>query len=166
MLLEQQQGETDEAEGDILEVIARNSQARMEALPNEDSNVPFIKTEDPEHDDHLYYKPFKAPEERKDWLARLGAMQDDVLMSSKVKSILRLRSELRSNYPSERIIVFSRFLKFLDVLGEAIRRTPALRDLVPLHFNGTLSSDQRSFSQKTFNDQTNSGPSSSQLARA
>ena len=156
--LEQAQGETAEVEGDVPQAIARNNQARDEEPLVEDSNIPVITNEDPEDDDHVDYKSFNSGEERKVWLARLGAMEDRKLLSSKVVCILDLMSNLQSNCPGERIIVFSRFLKFLDMLGEAIRRKSALSDMVPLQFNGTLSSDQRSFSQKAFNDPTNKRP--------
>ncbi|EXJ57118.1 hypothetical protein A1O7_07462 [Cladophialophora yegresii CBS 114405] len=153
-----QQGETAEIEGDVPEDSASNNQARTEESLAEDPDSPAGLPEILEQDDSSDYKSFKWPEERKDWLARLAAIPDSELLSRKVLCILDLMSNLRSNYPGERIIVFSKYLKFLDMLGEAMRRSSTLSDTVPLQFNGTLNSHQRSFSQKSFNDENNKRP--------
>ena len=87
-------------------------------------------------------------------------MEDDVLFSSKINTIIKLIFELRTNYPNKKIIVFSRFLKLLDLLGVAIH----CKSLFPhgemslLQFNGTLTSEQRSYSQRVFNSPDNKRP--------
>lgn len=158
--LEQQKGETVEVEGDVSEDVVRNNQARIGELPlpAEGSKSPVIAREEADDHDQVDYKSFKSPEAREAWLKRLCEMSDDELLSSKVICILNLLLNISSQCPGERIIVFSRYLKFLDVLGEAIRRDKSLSGMVPLQFNGTLSSEQRSFSQKTFNNPTNDRP--------
>jgi len=159
--LEQQQGETVEVEGEVPEDTVRNNQARIGelALPVEDSNAPIITEKEPENDPYeVDYKTFKAPEERKDWLRRLSLMPDCELLSTKAVCVLNLMKDISSSCPGENIIVFSRYLKFLDILIEAIRRDKVLCTRVPLQFNGTLTSEQRSFSQNQFNHPANDRP--------
>ncbi len=156
--LQEQQGETAEIEGDVPEDGAPDKQAHIEEPLAEGPNVPAGLSKMLEQEESADYKSFKSPEERKQWLARLAALPDRDLLSSKVVCILDLMSDVRSSYPGERMIVFSRYLKFLDVLGEAMRRSSTLSDMVPLQFNGTLNTHQRSFSQNSFNDETNKRP--------
>ena len=175
--LEEQQGEVAEIEGDVPRVVARDDQAYdpaqvVQACHEKDAgltaNETFEEEEDDDgvddgddeddDDDEVDYEYFKPGEDRSAWLARLKNMPTDVLFSSKVRAVLDLVQQITHGHPGENIIVFSRFLKFLDMLGEANRRSSGSSMAVPLQFNGTLTSEQRSFSQNTFNDPANKRP--------
>jgi hypothetical protein len=56
-------------------------------------NAPAITDEDADKDDHIDYRSFKSAEERKVWFARLSAMDNGKLRSSKV--VCKISAERR-----------------------------------------------------------------------
>ena len=164
------QGETPEVEVDLEQLLEADTavhldqagitvpdkQAATNKASNESLHADHNDSSDEESPvDYLYLKP---GEEYPKFLLRLKAMTDEELFSTKIITIIKLMSGIRSSYPGEGIVVFSRYLKFLDMLVEAMSRNNALSDLKPLLFNGKLDILQRDFSQQIFNLPNNTRP--------
>lgn len=87
----------------------------------------------------------QPPEDRAKWLTRVHSFSDKQLYSPKVVIILQLLKHIHSTWPNEQVVIFSRLLKFLDILDEAIRRDPYLskQKITPLRFDSTLDTAER-----------------------
>lgn len=89
--------------------------------------------------------------EREKWLGKVEAMPDDELQSSRVVTILELVQRLQEEHPGEKIAIFSRYLKFLDIVAEALRRlNDEGADIQCLRFDGTMDGSERMTSRFTF----------------
>lgn len=66
------------------------------------------------------YKPSnKQPMTREKWLKLVEELyKDGRIWSGRVKTIYELVQTLRKNKPNEKIVIFSKYLKFLDLLAE------------------------------------------------
>lgn len=60
--------------------------------------------------------------DRTSWLKKVKDMSDLEICSSRVKTLLELHQKTRTDYSEVKIVVFSKFLKFLDLLEEALSR--------------------------------------------
>lgn len=89
----------------------------------------------------------RSGESRDKWLERLRDDDELVFPSSRVRIFLDLYRWLRSTYPEEKIVVFSKYLRFLDVVAEALRKHSQLE---PLRYNGTVKLAQREVVRKAF----------------
>jgi SNF2 family DNA or RNA helicase len=66
------------------------------------------------------YKPTKKNSKtREDWLKFVPQLyKDGTIWSARVKAIYKLIENLRKTKPKEKIVIFSKYLKFLDLLAE------------------------------------------------
>jgi SNF2 family DNA or RNA helicase len=73
---------------------------------------------------------------RNDWIKRLDNSDHSALKgSSRVQALVVLIRHVRMKYPGEKIVIFSTFLKFLDIVARVIRSE--FGDTV-LEYNGTI----------------------------
>lgn len=79
---------------------------------------------------------------RRQWLDWVTGVSDKDLYSPKINRILtKIRTESRkTEKPRRKIIIFSKFLKLLDLISEAIKRSFKAQ---PFLFHGALDMDQR-----------------------
>ena len=74
------------------------------------------------------------------WFQRIRNMTDVELFSPRIEAILEVYGEWLRINPLEKVVVFSKFRKFLDILTEAFRRR---WNVEALRFDGTKTSDER-----------------------
>ncbi|KAM0719428.1 hypothetical protein Q7P37_005333 [Cladosporium fusiforme] len=84
----------------------------------------------------------KAKDSRKEWLKRLGEAADKglILAFSRLGAFLDLFGLLRTKYPDKKIVVFSMFLQWLDIIEEALQRE---NQTSCYRFDGTTSDADR-----------------------
>jgi SNF2 family DNA or RNA helicase len=91
---------------------------------------------------------------RSDWLDELASMEiSDLKASSRVKAFCSVLRRARRNFPHEKIIVFSSYLRFLDILHRVIKQE---FNIDALRYDGTLSSAQKTGVQEAFTDPASS----------
>ena len=81
-----------------------------------------------------------SDEGRAKWIERIRQSEDLCEQSERLKALLRLFWTLRSREKGRKIIIFSKFLKFLDIIEEAFSRTFAIPCL---RYDGTVPPSQR-----------------------
>jgi SNF2 family DNA or RNA helicase len=66
------------------------------------------------------YRPTKKnPKTREEWLNFIPQLyNDNTIWSARVKAIYNLIENLRKTHPKEKIVIFSKYLRFLDLLAE------------------------------------------------
>jgi SNF2 family DNA or RNA helicase len=79
---------------------------------------------------------------------------------SQIKAEIELIKHVRITWPKGKIAIFSKFLKFLDLLDESIKRDShlAAQKVVPLRFDGTTPFEQRPMIQEAFSSPSNDSP--------
>ncbi|OBT86746.1 hypothetical protein VE02_06279 [Pseudogymnoascus sp. 03VT05] len=77
---------------------------------------------------------------RADWLKEIKETPDLLIGSSRTQCFLRLFKWLRQEYPSRKIVIFSNFLKYLDIIDEVLQQGMAI---TPLRYDGSVSVSQR-----------------------
>ncbi|KAH0167802.1 hypothetical protein KCU67_g3751, partial [Aureobasidium melanogenum] len=79
-------------------------------------------------------------EQRRKWLARVRDMTDDELHSARVRMVRdQCVAQQSSDAIKGNIIVFSKFLEFLDLIEEALKR----QGLSVLRFHGSMTAEER-----------------------
>ena len=85
-----------------------------------------------------------------EWRERIEK-DGNALKSSRVHVFLKLYDTLRREFPEERIVVFSVYRHFLDIIEQALKlHNPKAR---PLRYDDTKTTDQREFVRKEFEQQ-------------
>ncbi|KAH8692962.1 P-loop containing nucleoside triphosphate hydrolase protein [Talaromyces proteolyticus] len=85
---------------------------------------------------------------RKEWLKFLDDTNiSNLRNSSRVRAIILVLEHIRKTWPDEKVVIFSTFLRFLDVISRVIRRT--FGDIC-LEFNGTLDVNAKQCVQNAF----------------
>jgi SNF2 family DNA or RNA helicase len=99
-------------------------------------------------------------EDRNAWLARVKVMTDEELCTPKVIANLRLFQHIHDTWPDEKVVIFSKMLKYLDILDEAIKRDPACvrRKVTALRFDGTIDAAERNRVRHSFSNPKNNSP--------
>ena len=77
---------------------------------------------------------------RANWLTTIKETPDLLTGSPRTQCFLRLFKWLRLQHPDRKIVVFSNFLKYLDIVDEVLRRELAI---VPVRYDGSVSVSQR-----------------------
>lgn len=114
--------------------------------------------QDDEDEDGAEYETEHAlshpKEDRNAWLARVKTMTDEELFTPKVNANLRLLQHIHDTWPDEKVVIFSKMLKYLDILDEAIKRDPACvqRKVTALRFDGTIDAAERSRVRQSFSN--------------
>ncbi len=72
---------------------------------------------------------------RANWLSRIHEPESDIWRSARTQNFLELYDWLRATYPDESMIVFSQYLKLLDLVAVGLQQT---RGVDELRFDGTL----------------------------
>jgi SNF2 family DNA or RNA helicase len=75
---------------------------------------------------------------REAWIKQLQKMDSDILSSARVKKIVELILACKEKHPGEKIVVFSHYLRFLDLLHEALRRKTTSYKIRIHQFNGQM----------------------------
>lgn len=78
---------------------------------------------------------YKINEPRGVWLEKLKGTEDIFSDSARLRCILRLYKQLRQEHPGKKMIIFSQYLKFLDIIGEGIKRIFGVESL---RYDGTV----------------------------
>ena len=109
---------------------------------------------DMDEDDPVYGyvaadKETKGGEARDAWLQRVRESKFLVHESNRLCHFLRVYKQLRTTNPDQKILVFSQYLKFLDIIDEAMRRVFQIQCL---RFDGTVGHHQRVKVQQEFKD--------------
>jgi SNF2 family DNA or RNA helicase len=94
-------------------------------------------------------KTTKQGEDRNEWLKKVREREELIDESDRVRRFLLVYKQIRTTYPDRKILVFSQFLKFLDILEEAMKR---MFDIQVLRFDGTIGQRQRIKVQQDFKD--------------
>ncbi len=92
---------------------------------------------------------------REPWLELVGAREELCYESPRVIEFQRLMRQIEMKYPGEKIVVFSQYLKFLDILDEALRRTWQIESL---RYDGTVQHSHRKRVENMFRDRNNKSP--------
>jgi len=100
-------------------------------------------------------KETEGGEARDTWLQRVHDREHLVKESNRLCQFLRVYKQLRKSNPNQKILVFSQYLKFLDIIDEAMQR---VFDVKCLRFDGTVSHHQRAKVQQDFVDSDPSVP--------
>ena len=97
-----------------------------------------------------FLQPPDEPEARQAWLTRVKERANLGYESSRLTAFFRLFHGIRTKVlPGRKIVVFSRSLKFLDIIEEAIFR---LWSIGSLRYDGTVNASQRKRIQQRFAD--------------
>ncbi|KAF5872687.1 putative snf2 family helicase protein [Botrytis fragariae] len=97
----------------------------------------------------------QKPEERKDWLERVKKRPDIVNESGRLSKLMELFRHLTITYPERKLVMFSSFLKFLDIVEEGILRRFKIQSL---RYDGTTPSDERPKIEEAFVESNNNVP--------
>ncbi|KAH0559985.1 hypothetical protein GP486_003501 [Trichoglossum hirsutum] len=84
---------------------------------------------------------------RDDWLQRISQRQNLCTESSRVEYFLRLFRWLRTEYPDEKIVIFSSHLRYLDIVAEALRQDQGIE---AIRFDETIKTSRRPAIQEEF----------------
>lgn len=95
-------------------------------------------------------KKAKAGDDRTAWLKKVGKIPDDELFSTRLSAMVNLILECKEKHPQQKIVVFSRFLKYLDLLREALHRQSKLHDIQTFSFNGQMDQQERELEKIRF----------------
>jgi SNF2 family DNA or RNA helicase len=116
--------------------------------------------EDSEDDnDALVYCPMSSAE-RGAWKEQVRGMSLGTLLSPRVRSIIIQLQMIREEVPEEKIVVVSRFVRFLDVVQEAMHKTAVTTPVLAVGmvtYSGHINTDERVENLRIFN-QLASGP--------
>lgn len=119
-----------------------------EIIENEDdSQEPRISLERETIDDMLQYGERRS---RGEWITELKSWKDEDIFTPKISTILHLMTINWETYPREKTIIFSTFLRLLDVIEEAMVRDERFRDVHPFTFNGEQTNHERDASKSGF----------------
>lgn len=134
-------------QGNVVRSQYSNDNAREDA--NFSGKSQHMQDEDSKHTKQRHQKR-PAAQSLKMWKECLQAIPTPQLMSPKVKAIADLIEKLHSDHSTERVIVASASVKFLDLVQEYLRRkSPTLRTI---SFNGSIKSmDERTKIAQDFN---------------
>ncbi|TVY34575.1 DNA repair protein [Lachnellula occidentalis] len=86
-------------------------------------------------------------EDRVIFLKKVRDFKDLVEVSGRLEKFMELFMWIKSVYPSEKVLIFSFSLKFLDVIAEAIRRA---HNVEPLRYDGTIQPADRAEVEASF----------------
>ena len=76
--------------------------------------------------------------ERSEWHQKVAMMGDEGVLSSRVETTISLLRTILAGYPGEKILIFSRFKKFLDLIDRAIELSLQMK-CACFRFEGTIS---------------------------
>lgn len=96
------------------------------------------------------FKPQALIKKRAEWLKKVKRLADEAVYSSRINAVLEVIMECGKTYKGERIVVFSKFLGFLDILNEALVRHPSKSEV--WRFDGTMSAEDRLVNKHAFNE--------------
>jgi SNF2 family DNA or RNA helicase len=85
--------------------------------------------------------------QRDEWLRLVKERLNLVEESGRVACFIKLFKWVREQYPEEKIVVFSAYLKFLDILVEALSRT---HNIKALRYDGSVLPSKRSNIEQRF----------------
>ncbi|KAI9764333.1 MAG: hypothetical protein M1839_005964 [Geoglossum umbratile] len=85
------------------------------------------------------------------WLTTIRGMPDEVLFSPRVTAIIDIFQHILKGSPSLKIVIFSKFLRFLDILEQALQRKSKPNQVI-LRFDGTLDNEERTAVKSRFNN--------------
>ncbi|KAF3399374.1 hypothetical protein DPV78_006216 [Talaromyces pinophilus] len=86
---------------------------------------------------------------RSDWLGTLAGMKmSELRESSRVQAFCKVLRHARRSFPDEKIIVFSSYLRFLDILHHIMKQE---FNINALRYDGSMSSAQKTEVQLAFN---------------
>jgi SNF2 family DNA or RNA helicase len=91
--------------------------------------------------------PLEVGATRDEWLEKLEDDREAVFDSNRVKRFLLLYDWIRQTYPDEKIVVFSLYRQFLDILSAALKWE---HDIEALRFDGTVGSISRETVRRIF----------------
>ena len=84
---------------------------------------------------------------RKTWLAKVKRLDINTLVSRRMASIRQIIDSIWSKDSEERIVIFSKFVKFLDLVDEMLKR---LLHITPMRLDGLSTRDQRAATTDQF----------------
>lgn len=85
--------------------------------------------------------------QRNEWLKKIKERANLVEESGRVTWFIKLFKWLREEYPDEKMVVFSTYLKFLDILAEALRR---VYNIDAVRYDGSVLPSKRSNVERAF----------------
>jgi SNF2 family DNA or RNA helicase len=91
--------------------------------------------------------PLEVGATRNKWPEKLEDDREAVFDSNRVKRFLQLYDWIRQTYPDEKIVVFSLYRQFLDILSAALKWE---HDIEALRFDGTVGSISRETVRRIF----------------
>jgi SNF2 family DNA or RNA helicase len=133
----------------------------VEAIVHSKLNRPFQKVHgdnddlrnqdlEEEKDDGIL-KETTPTGDRQAWLAVFKRMPEGDLLSSRVIAVIEVYHRILRDNPTARIIIFSKFLKFLDIIEEALLRKSG-STAYTLRFDGTKDAEERELIKSRFNN--------------
>lgn len=87
------------------------------------------------------------PLKREEWLTEVEAMSDKELRSPRIDKIMAMVDDITIHFPNEKIVIVSRFVRFLDILQTAMKRKESL---ITTEFTGYVNSARRIENLRTF----------------
>ncbi|QKX58009.1 uncharacterized protein TRUGW13939_05129 [Talaromyces rugulosus] len=125
------------------------SQGDVSDLPTEAAEV---DTDDPEDFLEELTRRMQAentnPKSRAEWLKFLDTVdKSELAQSSRIGALIRIIHHAKKHWPGEKIVIFSTFLRFLDIIYHVIKAE--FGDL-SLELNGTLDLKAKTEVQETF----------------
>ncbi|OBS27179.1 hypothetical protein FPOA_01120 [Fusarium poae] len=110
--------------------------------PNHDVNDEGYLTDTSDTDGHHAKRKRQSnPKAKQVWEDTMKRMSIEELSSPKIEAITRLLAEIQSSYPSEKIIVTSASVQFLDILCEYLSRQAP--ELTMVQFDGRITSMEK-----------------------
>ncbi|KAI4264469.1 MAG: hypothetical protein L6R42_000428 [Xanthoria sp. 1 TBL-2021] len=125
--------------GDLMDVDYDPKKGLPEEPIKEVEKTPRVDTTMPE-----------SSEVREAWLAQVKDTSVMELRSPRTIAILDVHQRIRSEFPDAKIVVFSKYLKYLDILAEVLTR--GSNNVHVLRFDGTKSSTERGTFRRNYSD--------------
>lgn len=112
------------------------------AMPSEEMDAIYDYVDDKENNSH---------EKRRLWLEKVADMNMTDLYhgSNRLSQFVKTWKKIRQQYPDRKVVVFSSFLKFLDLVAAAIKQEAGI---FALHYDGSVAQGHRPKVQKDFEE--------------
>lgn len=119
-----------------------NGAAQEEEETEEDEDDKLVEEDERQTDAQL----------RKTWLVKLNSLTPGEIKSPRVEAVLTTLERISRRWPGVKMLVFSKFVKFLNILEKAISIDAAeFQNAIQVyHFDGTIDSNDRELQKQAF----------------
>lgn len=145
--------EVEELGGDI--VTNNNETNNDDCDPGQDVAGPDGDTSPEEmqqsNEDYNQKLPSSKSNDQREWKTKAKSMNRADIMSPRVQQVISTLKKIRQSHPGEKVLLFSKFRKILDIVERAISEFEMSDDSTVLRFDGTVNPKLRESVKTSFN---------------